>query len=384
MTTVQAVKVAEAEPAGLDMSKLNVDELDRAIGALKLKPIMAMKGPEHRARALSAHYAKVTKRDDLAVCTNCGGTSPDALDVCPFCAYSGDAEDPDAVRRGEREREEGSRAMVVVAKQPPAIVHGHKASEKDLDDAVAHVHRLKAIGAISAWELGKQIDHIYTSGLWMLRLNETGKQRWKNSEAFCHAELAMSPQNARQLARVSREYDKNVVAQFGTKKLMLSLQAPSEVRPRIIEEIKKGKTKREVEKIVREATAKIETTVLSVDSRLGKAGDVVTKGGRQIPPEQRVDQTKAEREVAAAAVPKPPAKMVTVANLVGVQTVPLFKRASMNPKDPNPKEGARAKKINDDPWGYLDLANGVRMTFRVMQTPAGLLQLKVETKREDA
>ena len=371
MTTVAKAVVLDPETLeGIDMSKLNVDELDKVIGALKLKAVMAMTGPEHRARALAAHYAKVTKRDDLAVCTHCGGSSPDNLDVCPFCAYAGDAEDPDAVKRGEREREESaSKAMVVAAKQPPAIIHGHKASEKDLDEAVHKIHNLKAIGAVAAWELGKEIDRIYTSGLWMLRLNEHGTgQRWKSAEAFCHAELQMSPQNARALARVSREYDKNVVAQFGTKKFMLALQAPADVRPKIVEQIKKGSTKREVEKAVREATANLETTTLAVDSHMGKAGDVVSKGG----PKQQ-----------AVAEAKPGAKMITVANLVGVQTVPLFKRASMNPKDPNPKEGARAKKLGDDPWGYLDLANGVRMTFRVMQTPAGLLQLKVETKREE-
>ncbi len=368
MGTTNGVVVAVSdEEKAFDPSKVDARYMDAQALVLKANPYDKKKNPEGRARDLISFFRRTTKTEALVDCSHCSGPSPGVLESCPFCKFAGDSaeEDPDALTRADS-RPEPTTAIVKVAPAKASFISG-RASETDLDARVARITVLKTAGAVALWELGNELNRMKDEGLWMLRLNELGtKQRWNSFEAFCHAELLMTPGNARELMRTSRNYTRDLVTQFGTKKLLLALQAPPEDRKRLEEQIKAGASKRDIEKAVRSANATRETTVRS------DTGNTVPKGGHKaMPAEERADTGNSKAQ-----------KKITVANIVGAQRVKLFKKASMDMKNPDPKAGTRAKKLGDVPWGWMQLQPGVVMQFTVVPSGAGgELELRVNTRR---
>lgn len=398
MSDANEAVVTDENAKAFDPSKIDPKHLKAAVLAQKLGHHVHAKNPEGVARDLISYYKRATLPEHLFQCTECGGASPAVLDDCPYCGFAGDdSGDPEALSRSDS-RPEPTTAIVravsatiaVVPRAPsssPSLLAG-RAPQVDLDMRVQKIRQLKAAGATACWDLGTELNRLRDESLWMLRLNDVGtKQKWKNFEAFCHHELTMSPANAQELMRVARNYSRDAVAEFGTKKFLLALQAPKEDRERVEEAIKSGASKREIEKQVRKANEGRETTSRVASTRLlgGKGGSVhvVEAEAREMKLVTPLKKAEAERADTgdSAAVEKAGQKKITVANILGVQKIKLFKKASMDMKDPDPKAGTRAKRVSDQPWGWTDLANGVRQYYQLQASASGELELRVTIKR---
>lgn len=276
--------------------------------------------------------------------------------------------------------------IVVASSAPVTLAGGSKsavlaggkaATEKVLDAAVAEVKRLKVQSSESIWSLGQKIKEIHTEKLWALRTEDGGKggkkAKWKSFEAFCLHELGFTPQTAHALSDVSSSYGPDDIKKFGTAKLTLVLQAPPADRPRIQERVEKGATKKEIEKEVRQAKKDTkyvrEARETSKGNKTGKAG---ASKGKAL--------TKA-REAKAAKPKKELATQITIAKIIGSETVKLYKRPTT--RDFELEKLPRATRLADSPYGVLDLANGVEMHFNVTEAANGSLVLKVHTKRSE-
>ncbi len=330
--------------------ELVVAHLDMAVmtGALRSYSIPVPSTPTQAARALVEHFTKL-KPKKLADCDRCGGISDELLDVCPFCGdRDEDLEDravpatlAGAPPKGLVElkalvelnrKDPGKKAALVPLKALPVVtvVVGR---EKDLDAAVARVRKLQVAGIVCQWQLGREIKAIHESELWMARSAEgKGKkgQRYKAFDQFVRAELAMTAANAFSLAKVAAEFSEEQVREIGPSKLALVLQAPKEARKALI---KKAKTKKRAE---------LRDEVKKVNKEAGR--------GRERKPK------------------------VTAVQLDERVVIDLFCRPAKG------QEPRRAKKLDDEPWGTHELANGVKQVFRVKMSPKGL-QVVVVSKR---
>jgi hypothetical protein len=248
-------------------------------------------------------------------------------------------------------KESTSTANVPAKMASVTVLSGTK-TEKDLDAAVTRVQVLKAKAAESAWELGVEIKNIYDAQLWKLR-DEGGKPRYKNPDAFTNEELGMTPANAWKLMDIAKNFTRGQVHEFGTAKLGLILQAPESARAELLSKAK-GASKTEVEKEVRRANKERKT----VKSRKG-----------------------VER-------PKPAAKVgkatITIANVLGSQTVPLWTKASVSAATGDRKSWVKAKKVADVPSASIELENGVVQHFTLTADAEGCLKLRIETRRSSA
>jgi hypothetical protein len=336
--------------------------------------------------------------DKLLECDRCGGRSPEAWKECPYCNEeqavpkgSSKTNDP-AKGQDSKEAQDmdkqttkgvaqtalpmlagggSTKALATVTpikgelmdpevKRAQAVLT--KSTEKTLDQAVKDVQEAKAATAGSAWVLGEKISRIYDGQLWKLR-NEDGKPRYKTADAFCVAELGMSVTHAWNMISLHKNFTQKEVAKFGTSKLGLLLQAPVEAQPEIREKIERGATKAAVTAEVRKANKGRET----VPRRDGK--------------EQKNSapaRAAAKEASGGKGTSKSGRATITVANIVGKQTIQLFRKAST---DGDRKEWVKAKRIGDVPFATLELANDVVQEFTLVEHTDGTIKLKVETFR---
>jgi hypothetical protein len=257
--------------------------------------------------------------------------------------------------------------MKIAGKKDDAIVSSKVHTERELDEAVKDVEKLKATGAVALYQLGKRIVDIQNNNLWKLRTEKdakTGKVgvRWKSFDAFCHEELGISPSSASSLSAIARNYSENDVKLFGTKKLALVLQAPREERPRLQAQVAKGASKKAIETEVRRVNRE-------------RASDPEVKGrakGRAAAASKHREKAKAKAKSTS---------VITVAKILGVETVKLIKRPSKIGGDNS--DAPRARKLSDEPYGCIQLASDVTMHFHITSDAAGALVLKVRTVRDE-
>ncbi len=241
-----------------------------------------------------------------------------------------------------------------------------KYTEKDLDKTVEKIHSLKGKAAEDYWYLGAEIKDLLGKQLWKLR-TEDGKPKYKTADAFCLAELGMTPQQARKCSATAEAFTVEQTKAFGTKKLGLILEAPEEDRPALQKAVEAGATRRQLEEEVRKKN-KGRKTIQRKGKEVRKpgAGGVTDKG-----------------EKAKRPGPKPKSgKTITVANITGVQTIILYKKGTQIGEDK--KQWTRAKRIADQPTASVELENAVVQTYTVTDGPEGFLKLRIETRRIDA
>ena len=257
-------------------------------------------------------------------------------------------------------------AMKIAGKKDDAIVSSKVHTERELDEAVKDVERLKVAGSVAFYHLGQRIVEIQDQNLWKLRTEKDDKGkvsvRWKSFDAFCNQELGISPQSASSLGALARNYSENDIKTFGTKKLGLVLQAPRSEQPRIEAKVRAGASKREIEKEVRKVNR--ERTDVDTKSRTGKARAAAATKHRE----------KAKAKAKSTSV-------ITVAKILGSETIKLIKRPTKIGGDLS--EAVRAKKLSDEPYGFIQLASDVTMHFYVTSDAAGSLVLKVKTVRDE-
>jgi hypothetical protein len=326
---------------------------------------------------------------DKVRCMECCGIGPEADENCGYCGHDeGEAIEaapaaPAATVTPITEAKDMKKVTAAAEEAPKgkgkkdkkATTNGHvsgaivpaddtKASSEvqtvgQLDEAVKNVQTLKGNMASGGWALGAAIQDIYKRGLWKLRgeVNDKGKfkARWASFEAFCNAELSMTPQHARTLMDVSSNYSEAQVRAWGTTKLGLVLSAPPEDRPRIQQRVEEGAAASEVRDEVKKTKRK------KGHSAASRAGD--KRGGKTGQKGKAV-------------------KQITVASILGTQTVRLYKKPD-SMKGVELDKLPRAKKLGDQPIGVLELANDVRMMFSVSENTNGELQIKVVTQRDE-
>jgi hypothetical protein len=397
-TQVETAKGKKGHVNGVskvDMGVAKAEVMLRHARAMKLD-VDGSETADQLSVILSVHYETTLKKDDLAACDGCGGVGDANLDECPFCGSRGavgsevpagfspaKAESTNTARAGQevtapsskvKEDEKGTKnmstAMVKAGKNgAPAGgamtlaggATGSKMAVAALDQAVEKAKQLVKQTVVSWVQLGSLVASIRDQGLWKQRLSGVnGKQAYATFEKFCAVELQMSPTLALNAMSVSKQFSDAEIARVGITKLALALKAPEEDRERIVDKVKSGATKREVEKEVRAAQKKAGKT-----SNEGKKTEAATKA----------------RQANAAAKAK-----VTVVDMLGKQTVKLYARPTskeaMAALVENPKEAKRAKNLGHEPFGFHQLVNGVRQEFSVRANAAGEWELVINTIRE--
>ncbi len=240
---------------------------------------------------------------------------------------------------------------------PPTSILAGGLTIKQLDSKVAKILELKGTGAVSQWEIGKLVRELRETGAWKLRMKEGEKQAYRSMDAFCHTELHMTPTYAYQLSDVASVYTAEQVRELGVTKLGFTVSLPAEERAKVLEShIKQGASKKEVAAEVRR---------VKKEKGIGPRTGVSSATGKAMP------KGKA-----------PKMKMLTVANILGNETVKLFAKPD-KVKDFDAKTAKRAKRLADVPWGTLELSNGVVQTFTVQESATGEWVLKVSTTRQE-
>lgn len=419
--TAAAAKSAPKMVGTVDMSKVKRAVLVKY--AVQLKVGTDADTDEKLVKVLTAKFEKLGVAR-LADCTNCGGESDRELDACPFCGDANEDEDadessasasdedddqdaasgsddddassdnsasdtasasidddpeevaaanaraaaqpasilagvaPKRVRKVKSTTPAPSAAMVPAGANATEIVDAPQHTEADFDEAVKRVKYLKGEPMVSLWRLGAEIKVIFDKQLWKQRNKEGGGAAYKSFNQCVIKELGFTVQNAYWLMDVSANFNEEQVREFGTSKLGTILAAPKESREHLLEMAKEGASVRQLR------------TAVTVEREKAGTDDVERETGRRKKPRKKGERAGGAKAKAKAKL-KP---MITVANIIGRQTVRLYK---------NLKPEARATKLGDLPTGFLDLENGVRMHFLVTTTPSGEVVLRVDTKREE-
>jgi hypothetical protein len=312
--------------------------------------------PQVIVAKLSEHFSKLPL-EELGDCDNCNGKSPippspQALDRCAFCGF-----DEEGNPLPEPEKPKAPLAVVPLA--PAAKVDDLQTSsslitEAVLNEQVAEVQRLKVAGAAAYWQLGRSIAIIYESQSWRQRNDKDGKPKYKNWEGFCDIELGMSPPNAYAAMDVATKFTPEQVALYGAKKLSFIVTMPESEHQAMLEETKEDSTRGTADK---------------VRKRIKEKGYV------------RPPRAPAGHKPRGGARPGAgrTAEKVTIANIVGKQTVKAYKMPSTRSWDP--KDLVRAKKIGDVPFCERQLLNGVTERITLLDDDQGLKFL-IEIKQD--
>jgi hypothetical protein len=434
-TTEQVQASAGAKKTGRRNGITNI-VVDRIDGK-HLREVMRAVGLEFSEDAsddglsvqLHNYFAEHYPADALARCDSadgCGGASPidGSFTVCPYCGQE-DSDAPPAAEAKESPAEEAERvaeelkASVPTASKkapgpkkakapaPPAEakVNGHANGQAN-GHANGHVNGTSTamvkvggpltlatvksslpsvdvvegqaldVARLDQWveefrgQRGRVVMNVYVQGLmvrrfletkiYLQRLDEKGEQKFKTFDSFCHAELNMRPTTAKKSAAMVEEFTEEEFWAFGRKKIEIILQAAPEDRQRVKEMAQKNESRRAIEKEVRKA-----------NKERAAAG------------EKRADRKGTEKSIASQSRAEKSPKQLTVANIVGTQTVKLFKlQGTSIPKVWDESKMVRAKSLKDTPVGRLELTNGVHQFFRLTLNAESEIAIKVITERE--
>jgi hypothetical protein len=335
MTTVVDSEKKAKTILGIDPKKVNREHLDAAAKALGIEP----NGLSHTIQKVSALFVERAKGEPLMHCDVCGGHSPKEFSECPFC---GVGEDPPATAMVVAK---GAHVAEVVSSEDAAKLLGP--GERQLDEAVARINEAKILTAVGYFQLCKEIEIVVQSQLYKARRDAEGRPKYKTFAEFAELELKMSKGHAWSMAQIPSRYSIEQVKIIGRNKCELLLTAPKEKHPELVDAALKGESTRKLTAKVRELN-------------LGRP----KKGGAP----QKTEKI-AERK-----------DELTLALIVGKKHVlPCFKPGKV-------KEGEKpepAKKVDDQPWAFRDLPNGIREIFRVAKFPSGQLKILIEAKREE-
>jgi hypothetical protein len=309
---------------------------------------------------------------EVGSCDVCGGVSPanaPAIDGCCFCGSDEKGKVLAPPKKKAQKAPPAPKPSTEIVKAPPKkddlVPASQVATERELDEAVAEVYRLKGDTAAANWDLGRKLREIHDRGLWQLRLGDDKKPRYKTWESFCNAEIKMSHTNVHMLMDVSAHFSREQIHALGTHKLGLLLQLPAAEQPRVMASIEAGATKAEVEAEVRKV--KKETGFRRPD-RAGTGNAKGRAGKTQKFDKDKPGGRKAER--------------ITIAAILGTRTLQAFKRPpsfrNFDPENPPPP----AKRFADQACALEELENGVVQIITLVENASGYWAFKVERKRK--
>jgi hypothetical protein len=348
--------------------------------------------------ALTLYFREAISEEDLCKCERCGGEGPATHPSCPFCGLLAAADPtnveplaakmaaddaatpakkknkkttPDAAEVPTKKEEEtmtttatvesgkgkkGKKTTTALATVPKgtiapveakgAIVEGTEVvySVGDLDRALQRIEVLKATASCSVWALGQELREVKEKKLWKFRVTK-GKAAYTSFDQFCENEAKLSSTHAYSLIEIAENFSEKDVQEFGTSKLTLLLKVAPEDRPALKESAKK-KSKRqlasEVSKVVKE------------------------RGGAK---KKNPKHSAAAKKGAAAKHAK--SDKITIAMIEGRKTVKLFAKPE-SIRNIDWKALKRAKTIDAQPFGKLELTNEVSILLAVVKTEEGL------------
>ena len=337
----KAAEITLAEIGGIKTAKLNEVCIDAAIKKLGLQ-ISSSGGPPlvRKVGALLSYFETRSPEELLPACDNCGGVSTSATDVCPFC---GIGDEPNVEPEEAEPEEEAADESTSLALVPSTIEGKIEAPAVELDAAVQEILVLQRGHAASAWLLAKKVSEVSKDQLWKQRRDDEGNPKYRTFEQFAQAELNMSRKHATDLLRLFVSFSEEDFRLHGPTKLRLVLAAPEERQAEVLEKLKGGAGRREIERDV-----------------LGREGHD-SKGAKG-------SKSKVAKSEKGA--------QITVATILGRKTIQAFAKP-----DGKSKENVPAKKISDVPWGFMDMANDVRMYITFLQKPGGELVFRIDIKR---
>jgi len=242
------------------------------------------------------------------------------------------------------EEKKAEKSAIVKAPAPvDAALAGLTAT--DLNNAVQRVVELKSNTAADMWKLGEELKGIHERQLWKLRVDDSGKCRYRSFEVFCAQEIGMSGTQCYKLIDIANQFNEDQVRKFGTTKLGLVLQAPKEDQAELLKEAESTSSRQLVEKVRAKREEK------GVEKR---------DTGRKATPKSK---GRASEHIA-------------IATVLGRKTIALFAKPASKKDDLKP-----ATSLEDQPFGMDDLSNGVRELFSIRKTASGELQLVIDRKR---
>lgn len=123
--------------------------------------------------------------------------------------------------------------------------------DKELMEATNRVRELVAEMRASKWDIGRALARVHQVVVARGAAVEGGFDR------YCRRALGMHATTAAELERVSLWFTRDEVAKHGWKKLALVMQAPMLDRAVILQAVREGASKRDVEARVREANKRV-------------------------------------------------------------------------------------------------------------------------------
>jgi hypothetical protein len=382
----KGILVARLKESSMDAAAEGIDLIDGTAWA-------AMVRAQDKAEALHAHYQEAEKTGEVLVrCLVCDGESPAANDECAFCGDRGEEEEEDA------ESEAGGASSPAPVRDIPvpsalvgasspgapkadkpkpttalAVVDGGKAApmattnvgkgplanlkERDLDKAVREVEQYKGAAGAAFWDLGNAVRDIYERSLWKLRSAEGKPQLYRSFEAFCNAELGMNPQSALNSMDTCKRYTRAMAEKYGRSKMTFLVRADEMSEPVLRRAMEGGASKRE----------------LATKAKELKAGKpVVERSGKVRKAPEKTRPASGDKITVAALLDK--------THLVKAWKRPAGKLSQLA----NTRDLERAKKVNDEPVGRFELANGVVQYITLKPNAAGELQFAIKFAREEA
>ncbi len=324
MASAAAATASAKTIHGIQTNKINEQTVDEALTFLRIET--PMRADLTKRVGLLKQFFDAQDPKDLSVCeddTACGGVSLTSLPRCPFCGSG------EAPSNGAALATNGASHVLV--------------PEPALDRHVAEVKNLQDRTAADGWALAKLIAEGAEGDLFKRRKGADGTVAYKSYEQFASAELGMSRKYVHALIQIAKEFPdpSEEVKRLGTTKLRLLVTAPPEKKEEVLERIKRG------EKVGRR----------QLQAETGRKPDDKSK---------KVDRSK----------------QITVASIEGKQTVKLYCKPTTRGEF-DIKQARPAKKIDDVPWGWLDLANDVRLSFTLMKNAAGEFLIKTQIQRLD-
>lgn len=416
--------MATAAAAKQDKTKSRVNSIggffeDKVVGDVMRNYLLTAKVPADKvdpnveedrtlAMALTLYFREGTSENDMAKCERCAGEAPASIVNCPFCGLEGETDEDDddedeeakpesapapkktaAAKKAEKAEKaekndktedamqtqangsgtkKASTALATTGNAKPVKAEPEPRTEivmtaDDLDKAVERVRKLKVFAAKAAYALGHELLAINEQKLWKLRLGEKGKAKYTSFDQFVEQECQISHTHAYNLISIAKDFTEEDMNVFGTTKLAIMLKAPEEVRPAL-----KEKAKTHSANQLRQEARKAAEERGHTNKKKKHARDYANMG------------KKGAKATATKKTTKAASDKITIATIEGKKIVNLFaKPDSMRNIDWGSLK--RAKTIDAQPFGRLELTNEVTMTFALVKNDAGL-QLKIDIRRD--
>jgi hypothetical protein len=299
-------------------------------------------------KLVAALIEAFAKEKGLADCDKCGGKSSAKLARCPFC---GDEDTEEAAEQTEKKKKT---AIVRQAKAEVIETKRVHATFADYTAAYKKVQAHKAALCQDFWELGVLCKKIRDERIWMALVDKkTNRPVYKSFEAWLVEESGFQKTYIYGLMGLVESFTEEQVKKFGrTHMLALTTVEPGD-RPVLLAELeKKDMSFVEFNKLAAQVKSARKTTKLK------------PKG-------------EPKARVAVETTPLATPKAITAVFPLERTEVEMFARIQSGEQTKPATDWA------DQPWGKIELTNGVAVFFGLTRRADGQFVLTVQATRDD-